>query len=294
MSSVIRWDTAGLLIAFPRVTRQTLARLTVSDRTSLDVSRGWPIPPGRPTTSTSRPVRGRSRCWRPRGVSREHRSSASGRAGAGWPADPRRRAAGLAACQRRRSSTPGRYGRAVMPGRLDQQPSDMGVAGLGDRTLGPRLARGVLGGHQPEVGADRPTGQPRPVTDLDGQPERGQRRDAPQTTQPAHHRGELAVERPSRRSRYRGGGGDPRWPAWRPARCRRPVCSRRGIETLPTAATARGHRSRSCPPLVDDAVTQQQFRDPVPGPHQIRTAILTGPHQIAGGFTLHTGNRRPA
>ena len=45
-----------------------LARLTVSDRTSLDVSRGWPIPPERPTTSTSRPTPARSRCWPPRGV----------------------------------------------------------------------------------------------------------------------------------------------------------------------------------------------------------------------------------
>src|SRR6266516_6911606 len=37
---------------------------------------------------------------------------------------------------------------ARVPGRLDQQPADMAVADLGDRSLPPLLARGALRGHQ--------------------------------------------------------------------------------------------------------------------------------------------------
>src|SRR4029453_6700103 len=43
---------------------------------------------------------------------------------------------------------------AVMPGSLDQQPSGMAVAGLGDRPLDALGAAGVLGWDQPEIGAD--------------------------------------------------------------------------------------------------------------------------------------------
>jgi hypothetical protein len=49
----------------------------------------------------------------------------------------------------------GVVGLAMMPGRLDQQTTHMGVVGLGDRPLHPRVARGVVGGHQPHIGADR-------------------------------------------------------------------------------------------------------------------------------------------
>ena len=105
---------------------------------------------------------------------------------------PRSRAAGVARSWRRRSVHAGPIRLAVMPGRFDQQPAGVAVAGLGDRPLRPRPAGGGLGGHQPEVGADRPPGQPVPVPDLDREPERGQRRDPTQAAQPDHHGGELA------------------------------------------------------------------------------------------------------
>ena len=63
---------------------------------------------------------------------------------------------------------------AVMPGRLDQQPSGMAVAGLGDRPLDALETAGALGGDQPEIGADGGAGEALPVADLDRQPERGQ------------------------------------------------------------------------------------------------------------------------
>jgi len=47
----------------------------------------------------------------------------------------------------------------------------MPVAGLGDRPLRARAAGRGLGGHQPEIGADRAAGQPLPVPDLHRQPE---------------------------------------------------------------------------------------------------------------------------
>src|SRR4051794_1366891 len=39
-------------------------------------------------------------------------------------------------------------GLGVVPGRLDQQPAGMGIAGLRDRPLRPGTARGVFGRHQ--------------------------------------------------------------------------------------------------------------------------------------------------
>jgi len=68
----------------------------------------------------------------------------------------------------------GAVGLAVMPRRFDQQPSHMGVAGLGDRTLHAGVARGLLRRHQADVGADRGSGEPRPVTDLHRQRQPGQ------------------------------------------------------------------------------------------------------------------------
>ena len=91
-----------------------------------------------------------------------------------------------AALQHHAGST---VGGAVVPGGLDQQPAHVRVAGLGDRPLRPALPGGMLAGHQAEVGADAGAGEPVPVTDLDRQREPGQRRDAPQTRQPVHHRG---------------------------------------------------------------------------------------------------------
>jgi hypothetical protein len=50
-----------------------------------------------------------------------------------------------------------------------------------------------LGGHQPEVRADRGPGEPVPVTDLDCQPEPGQGGDPPQTAESAHQVGIAGV-----------------------------------------------------------------------------------------------------
>ena len=77
-----------------------------------------------------------------------------------------------------------------MPGRFDQQPTHMGIAGLGDRPLHAGVARGVLTGHQADVSADRGPGEPGPVTDLDRQRQTGQCRDAAQTAQPVDRVGE--------------------------------------------------------------------------------------------------------
>ena len=84
------------------------------------------------------------------------------------PACPRARSAGSTLAQRARSVGPDVLGRAVLPGRFDQQ-AHMGVAGLGDRPLHAGVARGVFGGHQADVGADRGPGEARPATDLHGQ-----------------------------------------------------------------------------------------------------------------------------
>lgn len=85
--------------------------------------------------------------------------------------------------------------RAVVPRGLHQQPAGVGVPGFGDRPLGAVPAGGMLGGQEPQLGADGVTGEPVPVADLHGQPEPGQGGHPPQATQPAHHRGVLAVER---------------------------------------------------------------------------------------------------
>ena len=90
-----------------------------------------------------------------------------------------------------------------MPGRFDQQPTHMGIAGLGDRPLHAGVARGVLTGHQADVGADRGPGEPGPVTDLDRQRQTGQCRDAAQTAQP--------VDRVGRRTAAAGGGVETSW-----------------------------------------------------------------------------------
>ena len=130
-----------------------------------------------PTTSTSRRVRGRSRHWRPRGVSCVDRSWSIGCVTVGWPPArgpglPVRRHPTVAAVR-----VPG----SVMPGCFDEQPPGMTVAGLGDPALRTCRARGVLSGHQPQIRPDGPTGEPMPVADLDGQPERGERGDTTHT-----------------------------------------------------------------------------------------------------------------
>jgi hypothetical protein len=42
--------------------------------------------------------------------------------------------------------------------------------------------------------------------------------------------------------------------------------------------------------VVDDPVSKQQFRGPVPGTHHIPTGVLAGTHQIPGRLFLSRGN----
>ena len=78
------------------------------------------------------------RWWRRRAL-----RSARARTAAGWPC--------AAALERRRS----RERPALMPGRLDQQPARVRVAGLGDRAVAAPLAGGVLARRQAEERAER-------------------------------------------------------------------------------------------------------------------------------------------
>ena len=45
---------------------------------------------------------------------------------------------------------------------------------------------------------------------------------------------------------------------------------------------------------VDNYLSQQQLRQPMPGSHQAHTDILTSPHQIMAGFLLDSGDRQRA
>ena len=62
-------------------------------------------------------------------------------------AEPRRRRCLVPAAHQ---DLPRAVGLAVVPGGLHQQPTGVAVAGLGDRSLGSGLARGVLGRHNPQ------------------------------------------------------------------------------------------------------------------------------------------------
>lgn len=75
-------------------------------------------------------------------------------------------------------------GLAVMPGGLDQQPTRMSAAGLGDR---------ALAGHQPQVRTDGGAGETMPIADFPGEPESGQGGDFAQALQPAHNRRPLRI-----------------------------------------------------------------------------------------------------
>ena len=74
-----------------------------------------------------------------------------------------------------------------MPGRLDQQPAGMAVAGLGARVLAATAATGLLAGHQAQPGPEGGPGEALPVTDLHRQPEPGQHPDPTQAAQPGDH-----------------------------------------------------------------------------------------------------------
>ena len=171
------------------------------------------------------------------------------RAGGGWPAvrgrgrPGRRRPGGGAA--RRRSGCGGRWCQAASISSRRACPLPVLVIDPWRR----EAPGGGLGGHQPEVGADRAAGQPVPVADLDRQPERGQRGDPAQAAQPGHHRGVVAagghlgdrhVEPvpAGRGGQHRVVGDVERGPQPRP--CRTPT---RGAGR---AATGRAHRSTPC------------------------------------------------
>ena len=74
--------------------------------------------------------------------------------------------------------------RALMPGGLDQQPAYMAVACLGDRALATSLAAGVFTWGESEERSERLGTEPVPVSELDRQRERRQRRNAAQTDEP--------------------------------------------------------------------------------------------------------------
>jgi hypothetical protein len=80
---------------------------------------------------------------------------------------------------------------AVVPGSVDEEFADVGVAGLGDRALDAGLPGGVLREDQADERADGVTAAPAPVADIDRQREPGQRGDTAQASQPAGQAGEL-------------------------------------------------------------------------------------------------------
>jgi hypothetical protein len=60
----------------------------------------------------------------------------------------------------------------------------------------------------------------------------------------------------------------------------------RGVEVL----LAQPHQVGASPRMaavVHDSLTQQQLRDPMPGPHQITTDILPRPDQVTGSLPGH-------
>src|SRR5665647_187087 len=147
----------------------------------------------------------------------------------------------------------------------------------------------MLGGCHPEVGTDPAAIESVPVTDLDREPEPGQRRDAPQTSEPVNHGRELTVSGHScdrgvktvpavDHRGHRVIGGIER------------VLQPRLVETLPAQPLVMGRGPRLATG-VDDSLTQQQLAEPVPGAHQITTGVLTGPHQISCRLLSHRRNR---
>lgn len=180
----------------------------------------------------------------------------------------------------------------VVPRRLDEQPPDMGVPGLGDRSLRPRGTRRVLRRYQPDERTNCVAGEPVPITDLHRQREPGQRVYTPQTRHPPHDRGELTIgshllnrrvqTSPARLHRQHvvvvGIEGHPR------CRCRQLGCCH-GAQP-PIMGTGPSRTS-----VVDDAVAQQQLGQAMPRPHQVTAAVFTGPDQITGRFLAYGRDR---
>jgi len=124
--------------------------------------------------------------------------------------------------------------------------------------------------------------------DLDGQPERGQRRDPTQAPQAVHDGGELTV----------GGHRHDRLIEAVPAGLglqngfvlgveRRLQTRRVEVLGLQPNQVNPGPRAAA---VVHDSLTQQQFRHPMPGPHQITADILPSSDQVTGGFLRQGGH----
>jgi hypothetical protein len=108
---------------------------------------------------------------------------------------------------------------AGRPGRLNEQLAHVRVAGLGDRALPAALAGGTLRGDEPDEAHELlRTGKPAEVADLSDKPERGQRVNATQATQPANQwregwvgaeRVDFALERRRKGADLQGGLNPP-------------------------------------------------------------------------------------
>lgn len=182
-------------------------------------------------------------------------------------------------------------GPAVMPGRFNQQPAGVGVAGLGDRAAGPGRPGGLLGRDQTKIGADAGSSEPVPVPDLHGQPERGQGGNAPQAAQALNHGGVFAVQ-----SHACDGGIqivaafiDGPHPGQAGPVGQFPGGFGKVLPVQPDPVLP-GPR---LPVGIDDALAQQEFGDPVSGTHQVRPAVLPCPDQVPGCFLIGRGNPHP-
>ena len=154
------------------------------------------------------------------------------------------------------------------------------------------LTGGVLAGDEADERADGVAGEPVPVADLDRKGEPGQGAHSAQASQSSHQWGELGV----------GGHLADRVVEPVPASLDRQDVVVVGVERQ-TGRTALELRQRFVAQpdvvlpgpritvVVDDPVTQQQLRQPVPGPHQITTAVLASTDQVASRLLIGRGDR---
>jgi hypothetical protein len=126
-----------------------------------------------------------------------------------------------------------------------------------------------------------------PVSELDRERERGQRRDAEETAEPTNHRGERRLlgklsDRPVERvaTHFRLHHGRVRL-----VECE---CERPRVEPLPAqpGIVGAGPRAR----VIDEPVPKQQHRQPMSRPHQLAARVFAGTHQIAGCFLVRLGD----
>lgn len=203
--------------------------------------------------------------------------------GAPGGVDRRRGLAVLATAKRQRH----RGMAAVVPGRFDQQPPRVGRTSLGDRTLATLLAAGPLTGNETEEAGQQPRmRERREVADLGDQPDRGQRVDATQASQPADRRspgpvrgllGDQAVQAITTRQEHLVAGQ-----ILPENRLRQRVL--KPDRAQPRQVPLRGP---GCPGTREDqAPAQQQLPDPMPRAHQIPAQVLAGTNQVAQRLEL--------